>query len=318
MNFDIAETIDCCQECQKDKPFKHSTSFKLVEPKFAWHTISVDIMGPFPTSVGNLKFIIVAIDHLTKWVKAQAITDTGASNAARFILNRVMLRHGSPQFILSDNGTSFTAKVIPRLNELMGVRGVLSTPYHPETNGMVERVNGTLVSILRKIAAAKPSSWSAVLPAAVFAYNIAQHSATGASPFQLLFGRHPALPPILYSVSKPVPEATYEQYLSTLTDTLIRLQAAAFTNVAHNKQLAYNRAQANLPPLPSFEVGESVSFCDTHGAGRANKLASIWSGPFTIIEKTSTDAYTIKCNSTGRLINRVHAKFLRTFKAMPE
>ena len=83
--------------------------------------------------------IIVAIDHLTKWFEARAIKDLLANTVAKFVLEQIIFRHGSPQFLLMDNATNFTSQVLPRLDKLMGIRGVLSTPYHLESNGQVER-----------------------------------------------------------------------------------------------------------------------------------------------------------------------------------
>lgn len=110
----------------------------------------------------------------------------------------------------------------------MGICGALTTPYHPEANGTVERVNGTLVSILRKLASGRPGEWSTFLPSAIFAYNIAHHSATGRSPFMLLYGRQPALPPVLYSCVGGAGATNVNGYLQTLANTLIKLQSEAY------------------------------------------------------------------------------------------
>ena len=313
MPFDVQETILCCKECQSEKPFKKATTFHLTRPNFAWHTVSIDVVGPLPLSNLRSKYIIVAIDHLTKWVEARAIRDVSALTTAKFILESIILRHGCPQFILSDNGTNFTSHVIPKLNELMGVRGVLSTPYHPETNGAVERVNGTLVLILRKLAHNRPAEWNTFLPSAMFAYNIAFHSSTGKSPFLLMYGRQPAIPPVLYScISQGEPQSP-NTYLERLIKTLIGLQSQAYSSSLQKKVKAHAAAEKNRCPLPTFQVGDTVLFHDTHGQGRSHKLDSLWKGPFEIIEKTSTDAYTIKELQDGRIVNRVHAKFLRAF-----
>ena len=66
ITHDVANYIACCQLCQLDKRFLPSTSFELVQPGYAWHTISIDLIGPLPKSTNNYKYIIVGIDHLTK------------------------------------------------------------------------------------------------------------------------------------------------------------------------------------------------------------------------------------------------------------
>ena len=109
----------------------------------------------------------------------------------------------------------------------MSIRGVLSTPYHPESNGMVERVNSTLERILRKITIERPSEWATFLSSAVFAYNIGYHLSTGHGPFKMLYGRQPSLPPILYTLVKDTDNKNPLDYVEKLVDTLIKIQTNA-------------------------------------------------------------------------------------------
>ena len=117
----IYNVIWCCKACQSEKPYKHSTSFHLVKPKFAWHTVSIDVVGPIPKCSSGHIYLIIAIDELTKWVEAKPICNLSANTAANFILDFILCWHGCPQFIKTDNSTNFTTSVIPKLNELMGI-----------------------------------------------------------------------------------------------------------------------------------------------------------------------------------------------------
>ncbi|KAJ9082141.1 hypothetical protein DSO57_1007165 [Entomophthora muscae] len=112
------------------------------------------------------------------------------------------------------------------MNKLMGVRGVLSTSYHPESNGMVERVNVALVSILRKLADTCTTEWFLT--------------------FQLVYGHHPAILPFLYSAMGNPEDMTYQQYLTKLADILIKLKAKDFSE---------NSLCGFCPPVPKVSPG---------------------------------------------------------------
>ena len=71
--FDVHETLMVSAECQKQKPFDNQVSYKFIKPNYAWHTVSVDVVGPFDSSSLRNKYLIVAINHLTKWVEIRAI-----------------------------------------------------------------------------------------------------------------------------------------------------------------------------------------------------------------------------------------------------
>jgi len=81
------------------------------------------------------------MDYLTKWPEARAISEVTAEKVAEFIYEQIICQHGCPQIILSDRETHFNNNMIKRLLEKFNINHLLSTPYHPQTNGLVERFN---------------------------------------------------------------------------------------------------------------------------------------------------------------------------------
>ena len=227
MKADIYDTASACHECQLHRPYKKILCYNHVKPGYAWNAVSIDVVGPLPVSIGKAKCIIVAIDGLTKWVKACAISNLYASTAAKFIIDQIIVFHGCPQFIKIVNGTNFSSGLFQKLLEYMHIHGVFTAPYHPSANGTVKRVNQTLANILCKISNTHVSKWPLFLSVSIFAYNISTHSSTGYSPFEMLYRRKPALPPVLYLLVSDQKAVSARQYLSRLTTALIKLHTNA-------------------------------------------------------------------------------------------
>lgn len=311
LHSDVVETLQSCHDCNMERPRVTRYQHRLVRPGFAFHTIAIDVVGPLPVTTSKNKFIIVAVDHLTKWVEARAIPNQSALTTATFILEQIIYRHGCPQVILTDNGTNFTSYIIPRLNALMGIKGTLTTPYRPQANGMVERTNGSLVSILRKLAHTKEHEWDTYLNTACFAYNIGYNCSTGHTPFRLLYGRHASVPPSLYSLISDDGVVLVDTYLQRLVQALIKVQSEAYSTNLAKKEKDVERASASRPELPLFEVGDRVYFYAKGTFKRDNKLSSLWQGPAIVVQKVGLNSYTLKEPTQGQLISRVHAQYMR-------
>ncbi|GBN96522.1 hypothetical protein AVEN_249869-1 [Araneus ventricosus] len=99
------------------------------------------------------------------------------------------MRTGVPNVIASDNGTNFNASLTQEFKKRMGSSPRLSTPLHPESNGLVERFNQTLKKMLHHVILEDPRSWHTKIPFVLWAYREVPNSTTGVAPFQLLYGR---------------------------------------------------------------------------------------------------------------------------------
>ena len=152
--------------------------------------ISMDIVGPLPKSSAGNRFILVINDLATRYPEAIPMRTVKSPKIAEELAKYVS-RHGIPKEILTDNGTNFISTYIRKLYEILGIKQVLTTPFHPQTNGVTERFNGTLISMLRRFVRDDVNQWDKMLPYVLFAYRETPHQATGFSPFELLYGTNP-------------------------------------------------------------------------------------------------------------------------------
>src|SRR5436190_11512986 len=139
---------------------------------------------------GN-SFIIVATEYYTCWPIAKAVQNADAVTTAKFLYTEIFCTFGPPAEILTDRGTHFKNETIKEFCKLVNVNYRFSTPYHPQTNGVVENLNGTLINILRKLTIKYPKSWDTYIPTALYAYRTKIHEILKTTPYELLFGVHP-------------------------------------------------------------------------------------------------------------------------------
>ena len=117
--------------------------------------------------------------------------DCTAQTTAQFIFQEIVCRHGTPKEILTDRATSFQNDLITALLHIIRTKHRLSSPYHPQTNGLTERFNQTLCTILAKYTEQHQGEWNVYLPSALFAYRIAQQGTIKYKPFELLWWLSP-------------------------------------------------------------------------------------------------------------------------------
>ena len=187
---DTADYCRSCAECQKSRDLRMRRAPLVPLPiiKEPFERIAMDIVGPLPRSQSGNRFILVICDYATRYPEAVPLRTINAENIAEELV-KFFSRVGIPKEILTDQGSNFVSQLLTEIYRLLHIHPIRTTPYHPQTDGLVERFNKTLKSLLRKTAVDVGKDWDKLLPYLLFAYREVPQASTGFSPFELLYGR---------------------------------------------------------------------------------------------------------------------------------
>ncbi|KAE8243304.1 hypothetical protein A4X06_0g6413 [Tilletia controversa] len=291
----VTAHVQACYECQSNKPRRHKPygdMEPIVTPSEVFHTCGVDFVSGVPRTADGFDAIMVVVDKYTKFaffIKAKT-TDTAETVARRF-LEHVFPTTGLPKALISDRDTWFTSEFWECLTKSLDIKLRMSTAYHPQTDGLVERMNQQLEIMLRHYVAIDQHDWDSKLAPLAMAHNAQRQASTGQSPFMLGFGREPSLFPLKDSVlaASDKPNATVAGLLAIHRDAQ---ESAALAQ--ERQERAYNERHMKL----DFKVGDSVMVdvknyrmrLDPTDQART-KLAARYIGPFKVKRRIGELAY---------------------------
>ncbi|CAF1339609.1 unnamed protein product [Didymodactylos carnosus] len=292
MYKDIRSYVQSCIKCAQHNPQRKKPPGELKSippPEGAWHLLTMDFHGPItPVSQRGNKYIISITDVLSKFVITKAVRDCSAQTATKFLKEDVIAKYGTLKCILTDNGTHFTANIMAKLLKKLGITHLLCTPYHPQSNGQIERYNSTMDAKIAALSNDRKNDWDEHLPFVTFNYNASIHSITGQLPFELMFGRPSVLPfdhqnPDISLAQDPERSQKLYKYLANLTDQ------AKSNIVQHQKiyKLRYDKNRSN----PSYKVGQFVLI---KVIGMRHKFDTRYEGPFQIIKQIVSKTFIVE------------------------
>lgn len=169
---EINEMVRGCKVCSKGGRELHQTKHKPIvftHPNEIWEA---DLIGPIYVDLTDKRYILVIIDHYTKWIETSALRDKSADTVVKNLNRIAVSKNGTPKRILTDNGTEFSNAKMRQLRIDLNFERLFASPQHHETGGAVERVNKTLMNKIRKLSHFGQKDWSSVLQKATFAVNI--------------------------------------------------------------------------------------------------------------------------------------------------
>lgn len=293
MYRDIRSYVLSCKKCGGNKICTQAQMGMLqpIPPTCRpFERLGMDELGPFQQSIDGNQRVIVLTDYATRMVFARAVPNGSAYEVAKFLVEDILLKHGTPKEILTDRGREFVNETFRLIGSAFGFEHLKSTAYHPRTNGLTERFNGTLARMLSAYTA-DHKDWDRFLPYLVFAYNTSVHDVTGYSPYFLLHGLEPRL-----------------GIEAELDDGRITCDQFAFENV-HYARLAREIAAAETSRSQDqakarfdatrrdhqFAPGDDVWIRRLRRQiGRTEKLLPAYLGPFRLIRQTAPNDFEVE------------------------
>ena len=266
------------QQCSCIKQKKPTIQLKeeliSISTSSPFELLSLDFVH-LEKAVGGFEYILVLVDHFTRFSVCYPTKNKEGKTAADRLFNDFVLRYGFPARIMHDQGGEFENKLFEQLQKLSGVKKSRTTPYHPQSNGKCERINRTILGMLRTLDEGKKPRWKDHLQKVVHAYNATVSSATGYSPFYLLYGREPRLPVDLAFEPAQKEEKSYLAYVEDWQKAMKEAYKIAFEQSemqAQRNERNFNRhARASV-----LEAGDRVLIKNVRERGGPGKLRSYW------------------------------------------
>ena len=316
VHADVQRYCRSCDICQRTTPKGRVSKMPLGQMPLIdrpFKRVAVDLVGPIApmTDRGN-RYILTMVDYATRYPEATALKSVEAETVAEALVT-MFTRVGIPEEILSDQGTQFMSSVMKEVGRLLSMTQLRTSVYHPMCNGLVERFNGTLKAMLRRMCAEKPKDWDRYLAALLFAYREVPQESLCFSPFELLYGRTVRGPmSILREMwtkqnSDPDVKLTY-QYVLELRDRLQETCELAKQELskAQGRQKKYYDIRSKERV---FKPGDQVLILLPTDA---NKLLMHWKGPFEVLERKNGHDYMIQLPDRIKLF---HANMLKKYHA---
>ena len=311
MYKDVEHWFTSCIDCSMKKVPRGKKKAPLlpIPVEGAFDRVAMDVLGPFPVTNDGNRYIVVFSDYYTRWPEAFALPSTEASLIANLLVDKILARHGAPKTLLSDRGSNFLASIVTEVCKLLNTRQLRTTSYHPQTDGLVERFNGTLAEALSMYVSSNQRDWDRHLPLVLFAYRVSPHATTHESPFYLLYGREPRLPIdaslILPSTAKL--SSSVAEHRARIVENLENAHRIVKTNTELAQQRMKHYYDQNSAPV-SFDIGSKVwVYTPKTRKGLSKKLAHNYHGPYRVVKKLSPVHFRLRTLDNRPVSVPVHA-----------
>ena len=320
LRADVTQFCRSCPQCQKTSARRPVRAPLQPLPVIStpFERLGMDIVGPVEKSKAGNRYMLVITDYATKYPEVFPLKNTKAKTVA-FSLVQFFSRVGLPGDILTDQGSNFMSTLLKQVYQLLGIRSVRTTPYHPQTDGLTERFNQTLKQMLRKFVNDTGSDWDQWLPYLLFAYREVPQASTGFSPFELLYGHEVRGPLTLlretwegeHREEGAVDVITYVVQMREKLQTMTELAQRHMAEAQQYQKTWYDKAARQRTFSPGQKVLVMLPTSDS-------KLLAKWQGPFEVEKQLGPTTYQIATPGRPRSRKVLHVNLLKEWAEKPE
>ena len=314
---DIAKFCRSCESCQLAAGRKPARAPLIPLPIITqpFSRMAMDIVGPLPRTRRGNRYVLVVCDYATRYPEAVALRSIDAETIAEELVS-IFSRVGIPQEILTDQGANFTSHLLTELYKMLHIRPICTTPYHPQTDGLVERFNQTFKQMLRKSIdreGRNAKDWDTLLPYLLFAYREVPQSSTGFSPFELLYGHTVRGPLDILKESWQGSirgEESVVSHVLAIRERLERTMKLVEFNLKRAQEQQSVQYNQNAKQR-EFAAGDLVLVLLPT---TQDKLCAKWQGPYQVLEKKGRVNYLIDMHDHQKRKRVYHVNLLKKWE----
>ena len=287
LHSDCIDYVKSCKVCNQNKkahinPRAAVTKFHAGCPM---ERIHLDILGPFNVSESGNRYVLMMIDQFSKWIEMAALPEQSALLIAQKFVVHFIVTFGCPLEVHTDQGRNFDGNLFKAMCDILEIAKTRTTPYHPSSNGQVERYNTVVLQMIRCYIQKKNRRWDVDLPLLAMALHSMVNRQTGYTPNRLMLGRETIQPIqlLLGTVPSVITKFDPDSWVANLSKSLNEVHTFARENLKasqHRQKRDYDlRLSQN-----KYHAGDLVYKIDSSSKiGHSKKLKSPWIGPYLVV-----------------------------------
>ena len=305
MTRDVKLYVNTCDSCIKSKKPKRKPKAALggYHAGVPMERVHMDLLGPLPPSEMGNRYILVLVDQFTKWVECFPLVEQTAERVASLAVNEFFLRLGLPFQIHTDQGKQFEGKLFHSLCDLLEVAKTRTTPYHPCSNGQVERINRTILQSIRCYLDGVEKEWDKYLPFIAASIRASVNRTTGFSPNLMMLGREVTSPLEMVTNLQTTEGMNPASYVSQLLQNMDKVHELARKSIRASVGRQKRTYDVKLYEH-QYSVGDFVyQYNSASKEGESRKLRPVCSGPLLVTAVLSPVTYKVEGRRRSQVLH---------------